>query len=162
MLAVVAAWLDPAPPPVAGRARVADGDSFVLDDTRIRLLGLDAPELNQECSDAAGQPWPCGRAARDRLAALLGDSDIHCIPEDTDRFGRLLARCTSRGDDPGARMVAEGLALSSGGYWREEAEARAARKGIWAGNFERPADWRDDHPRGQGMLGWLGDWTPFR
>ncbi|MEP9353940.1 hypothetical protein ABLE93_10120 [Xanthobacter sp. KR7-65] len=48
------------------------------------------------------------------------------------------------------RMVRAGLALA---YLRHdhdaaEAEARAARRGIWAGGFEAPADYRAAHPRG--------------
>jgi endonuclease YncB( thermonuclease family) len=52
-------------------------------------------------------------------------------------------------------MVSEGLAVSSGRYWTEEASARHDRLGIWAGDFDAPRDWRDDHPRPQGAWGWL-------
>ncbi|UJW87881.1 thermonuclease family protein [Devosia sp. SL43] len=156
MLALVAARLDPPPPPVSGTARASDGDSFRLGDDRVRLLGLDAPELAQQCLGADGLQWPCGRAARDRMAALLASGNVDCIPQDKDQYDRLLARCTIDKSDLGATMVAEGLAVSSGDYWREEQAARAARLGIWAGGFDRPADWREDHPRPQGVLGWFG------
>lgn len=156
MLALVAARLDPPPPPVSGTARASDGDSFRLGDDRIRLLGLDAPELAQLCAAPGSGQWPCGRIARDRMAALLASGPVDCRPEDKDRYDRLLARCTIGGDDLGAFMVAEGLAVSSGDYWREEQAARAGKRGIWAGGFDRPSDWRDDHPRPQGILGWLG------
>ena len=154
-LAVVAAALDPPPPPVTGLARASDGDSFRLGDDRVRLLGLDAPELRQNCTDADGRTWSCGRAARDRMAALLAAGIADCRPEDIDQYDRLLATCMVAGRDLGATMVAEGLAVSSGRYWTEEAAARRARLGIWAGNFDAPRDWRDDHPRPQGAWGWL-------
>ena len=141
---------------MAGNARASDGDSFRLGDDRVRLLGLDAPELAQDCVAADGNNWPCGRAARDRMAALLADGPVDCRPEDKDQYDRLLARCSIRGRDLGALMVTEGLAIAAGLYWQEEATARAARRGIWAGGFDKPADWRDDHPRPQGILGWLG------
>ena len=141
---------------MAGNARASDGDSFRLGDNRVRLLGLDAPELAQDCAAADGTSWPCGRAARDRMAALLADGEVDCRPENKDQYDRLLARCSIGGRDLGALMVAEGLAIAAGSYWQEEAAARGARRGIWAGGFDKPADWRDDHPRPQGILGWLG------
>jgi len=153
--AVVAAALDAPPPPVSGQARASDGDSFRLGDDRIRLLGLDAPELTQGCTDAAGRNWPCGRVARDRMAALLASGPADCRPEDLDQYGRLLATCSVAGRDLGGALVGEGLAVSAGRYWVEEAAARRGRLGIWAGDFDAPRDWRDDHPRGQGARGWL-------
>lgn len=149
--------LDPAPAPVSGRARASDGDSFRLGDDRVRLLGLDAPELAQDCTDAAGKSWPCGRAARDRMAELLASGPVDCRPEDTDQFGRLLATCSVSGRDLGSAMVADGLATSAGRYFDEERTARRDRLGIWAGDFDQPRQWRDDNPREQGTWSWLPD-----
>ena len=95
------------------------------------------------------------RGDREAFGVLAGGA-VDCRPEDKDQYDRLLARCAVAGRDVGALMVAEGLAVSVGDYWQQEAAARAARRGIWAGGFERPADWRDDHPRPRGVLGWLG------
>lgn len=153
---MVAAALGPGPPPLAGAGRASDGDSFRLGEDRVRLLGLDAPELAQTCTDEAGRQWPCGRAARDRLATLLAAGPVDCVPEDKDQYGRLLAHCIVAGRDLGAAIVADGLAVSSGRYWTEEARAREQRLGIWQGDFDAPKAWRQDHPRPQGFLGWLG------
>lgn len=150
--ALLAAALDQPLPPVSGQARASDGDSFRLGETRIRLLGLDAPELAQQCDAADGTPWSCGRIARDRMAVLLSSGPVDCQPDGTDQYDRVLAICTVKGRDLGATMVAEGLAISSGSYWTEEAAARQARIGIWAGGFETPRNWRDDHARPQGWL----------
>ena len=155
MLALVAAALDRPPPPVSGLARASDGDSFRLGNDRIRLLGLDAPELAQDCTAESGQTWPCGRAARARMAELLAAGPADCRPEEIDQYGRLLATCSIDGRDLGATLVAEGLAVSSGRYWTEEEAARNARLGIWSGDFAAPRTWRDDHPRPQGISGWL-------
>jgi endonuclease YncB( thermonuclease family) len=155
LAAVVAAALDQPPPPVNGLGRASDGDSLRLGEDRIRLLGLDAPELTQDCTSADGRIWRCGRAARDRMAQLLAAGPAYCRPEDVDQYGRLLATCLVAGRDLGAIMVAEGLAVAAGRYWAEEAAARRDRLGIWAGDFDAPRDWRDDHPRPQGTWGWL-------
>tara|TARA_R110002020_G_scaffold36426_9_gene109554 strand:- start:2317 stop:2811 length:495 start_codon:yes stop_codon:yes gene_type:complete len=155
-VAVLADWLDPPLPPVAGIGQASDGDSFRLGADRVRLLGLDAPELNQHCATSQDGRWPCGRVARDRMAGLLASGSLQCQPEGHDRYGRLLAHCTIDGSDLGAIMVAEGLAVAAGGYAGEQASARQAGLGIWAGDFDNPADWRQDHPRPSGLLDWLG------
>lgn len=154
-VAVLAAALDPPLPPLAGTARASDGDSFRLGDDRIRLLGIDAPELAQDCDTANGGKWACGRMARNRMAALLSGGSVDCQPEDRDQYDRLLATCRIGNTDIAAVMVAEGLAIASGGYAAQEAVARRQGLGIWAGGFDTPRDWRDDHARPQGAFGWV-------
>lgn len=122
----------------------------------MRLLGIDAPELAQNCTTSDGRQWACGKTARDRMSKLLAAGAVDCRPQGNDQYGRLLAHCSVAGRDIGATMVSEGLALASGEYWTEEGAARKARRGIWAGDFEAPRTWRDDHPRPQGFLGWTG------
>ena len=90
------------------------------------------------------------------MAALLAAGPADCRPEDIDQYDRLLATCIVDGRDLGSIMVAEGLAIASGGYATEESFARRARLGIWAGDFDAPRQWRNDHPRGQRAWGWLG------
>jgi endonuclease YncB( thermonuclease family) len=135
----------PADPPapdrmLVGKARVVDGDTLALGSTRIRLADIDAPERSQTCGDASA-PWPCGARAEARLAELAR-TDVSCQPEDRDRWGRIVAVCRSDDHDLGADMVRDGLALSTGRYGPIEAEARAAARGIWAGPFVTPAQWR--------------------
>lgn len=144
--AYLAARLDPLPPRLSGTAVAADGDSLRLRGDRVRLLGIDAPELDQVCWDADGAEWQCGRAARQRLAGLVGSARTICQPDGTDRYGRTLATCTAGGRDVAAVLVAEGLAVASGGYEREEAVARSARLGIWRGRFVEPRRWRAEGP----------------
>ena len=42
-----------------GEARAIDGDTLQLGDMRLRLHGIDAPELRQTCENAAGAIWSC-------------------------------------------------------------------------------------------------------
>lgn len=139
-------WLDPLPPPLSGRGVASDGDSLRLGRDRIRLWGIDAPELDQICWSDAGQEWPCGRTAyaalRDRLAA----GAVACRARGTDRYRRILATCSVSGKDVAALLVAEGLALSRNAYGGEERAARAARLGLWQGRFADPKSWRDFGP----------------
>ncbi|RYE83221.1 MAG: thermonuclease family protein, partial [Hyphomicrobiales bacterium] len=128
---------------------------------RIRLLGIDAPELDQVCWTAGGAEWPCGRTARDELSRRLAGGAVDCQPEGKDKYGRTLARCAVSGADLGAHMVGRGLALASGGYMIEEAQARRGRLGLWQGRFVDPRTWRDEGPSGDpgtGLLPGLWDW----
>lgn len=142
LLVLVAAMLDRRQEEVvAGRARVIDGDSLVINGREMRLRGLDAPEFRQTCT-IANRSVPCGREARAALQAWVSRGVPACIGRETDRYGRLLVTCRVNGADIGADLVRRGLAVDFGGYADEEREARAAFRGIWSGEFERPADYR--------------------
>ena len=136
-----------AQPPVEGRARVVDGDTFDIGRSRIRLIGVDAPELAQQCTNAAGRQWPCGRRAGAALRAWLGNAGIRCVPAYLDRDGRPVSRCTARGRDIGGWLVEHGWALdyprySAGAYRAAQQAARKRRAGVWIGTITPPWEWR--------------------
>ena len=137
---------------LSGRARIIDGDTIELDTARVRLHGVDAPESGQSCV-AQGARWPCGRRATRALSGRLGGRTVVCEERDRDRYGRIVAVCRQGGRDINAWLVAEGWALAYRRYSREyvdeESTARAARKGIWRGEFVAPWDWR----RGERLQG---------
>ncbi|MBY3598653.1 thermonuclease family protein [Rhizobium bangladeshense] len=127
----------------AGAFHAADGDSLTLGRERFRLEGIDAPELDQSC-ERAGKAWACGRLAREALQEMVRASGTLCQGNRRDRYDRLLVVCRSgTGGDINADMVRRGMAVSYGGYGREEMEARGAKAGLWAGTFEQPRDVRD-------------------
>lgn len=162
-VAWIAAKLDPLPPRFTGQARAADGDSLTLGGDRIRLLGIDAPELEQVCWNAAGAAWNCGREAKAQLARLVAAGPADCQPEGTDRFGRTLAVCTVAKIDVAAGVVEAGLAIARDRYGREESTARNARRGLWAGRFVDPRTWRDEGPSGDPGEGVIENvWKWFR
>jgi endonuclease YncB( thermonuclease family) len=157
IIAVLAfvAHLMKAPPrtpgePVTGRARVIDGDSLEISGVSIRLFGIDAPERDQNCLDADSRAYSCGGAALRALAAAIAGRDVTCTPVEVDQYKRDVAVCTADGVDLGETMVRGGYALdyvrySRGRYAAAEHEAREARRGLWAGTFERPTLWRQQH-----------------
>ena len=125
-----------------GQAYATDGDTIRIGDARLRLKGIDAPEMRQTCS-RSGQSYSCGEAARDALVNLIGNQPVQCRASGRDRYQRVLAFCTAGGRDLNARMVEEGWAVTYGrDYEAEEARARRLSAGLWAGEFERPQDWR--------------------
>lgn len=126
---------------VGAQTRVVDGDTFDLDGLQIRINGIDAPEFGQRCGD-----WDCGQEALDRLDALISEGDVSCVPLDQDRYGRMIARCSTGDQDIGAVLVEEGLAWAftrySADYVETEAIARQAHVGVWQGDYEAPWDYR--------------------
>lgn len=131
-----------------GAAVAVDGDTLHLNGAELRLYGIDAPELHQECGNP---PWPCGKEAHDALAALVAGRKATCRARDVDRYGRIVATCTAGGQDVAEALVRQGLAIAyrrySGRYVPAEDEARQARRGLWSGPFETPEDWRRRNPR---------------
>jgi len=135
--------------PIVGKAWVIDGDTVVISDTHIRLEGIDAPEVDQTCTDSAGKPWPCGKVAGNELRAHIRGQELTCQRRALDRYQRILAVCTlPDGSDVNAWLVRQGWAVAYGFarlYEDEEGEAKSAKRGIWTGPFVPPSQWRESH-----------------
>jgi endonuclease YncB( thermonuclease family) len=129
---------------LTGRYHAADGDSLNLSGDRLRLLGIDAPELSQVCK-RDGAPWRCGEAARAQLASLVSDGKTVCKGGKEDKYKRLLVTCRDGDLNINREMVRIGLAVAFGDYEAEEEAARGAHRGLWASSFEEPSDWRRRH-----------------
>jgi endonuclease YncB( thermonuclease family) len=129
-----------------GIASVVDGDTIEIHGERIRLFGIDAAETRQSCEDASGKPYRCGQQAALALADRINQKSIRCEGRTRDRYGRLVAICYLGDEDLDAWLVSQGLALAfrkySTLYVPEEDAARAAKRGLWAGSFEEPWEWR--------------------
>ncbi|MBZ5758278.1 MULTISPECIES: thermonuclease family protein [Rhizobium] len=144
LLGLLAFKLNLQPETVAnGNFSVVDGDSLKREGGRFRLVGIDAPELRQQCQRDS-RSWDCGQVARDALSKMLAAGPVECRGRQRDRYDRLLVTCSVGGLDVNAEMVRRGMAVGYGAYEAEEAEARDAKAGLWAGSFERPRDYRRD------------------
>jgi endonuclease YncB( thermonuclease family) len=129
-----------------GIPRILDGDTVAFGDAHVRLNGIDAPEKRQTCQDRAGQAYRCGLQAAAALTGEIGGAEIRCSGKGADRYGRLIATCWKGAEDLNAWMVASGWALAyrkySTVYVGAEDAARAAKRGLWAGDFAPPWEWR--------------------
>ncbi|MDO5289206.1 MAG: thermonuclease family protein [Pseudomonadota bacterium] len=142
------------PGPVSWAAQVqyvVDGDSLwvrPLDGGRrvkLRLRGMDAPELCQ----------PGGLQAQAALRALAQGQAVQVKVLARDRWGRAIAQVHRHSDglDMAAHLVAQGWAVSEGQggrrgvYWREQQQAQAGKRGMFAdgGTPESPAAFRRRH-----------------
>ncbi len=119
-------------------AGVSDGDTLRLTDgSRVRIVQIDAPELESDCY---GHP---ARRALLRLAAPGTGVTLERDPalDAVDRYGRLLRYVAVAGRDVGLALVSEGAAepyFFRNGRGRRAADllraaqrARAARRGLW-------------------------------
>jgi endonuclease YncB( thermonuclease family) len=134
--------------PFAARVvRIADGDSFTVKRgssatlEEIRIFGIDAPER--------GQPW--SRHAREALSERVFGKVVRIEPVDRDRHQRIVAHVYADDVCVGCELLREGHVWAYRRYADSarllalEAEARAARRGLWAlPEQERvpPWDWR--------------------
>lgn len=127
--------------------RVVDGDSLVIAGERIRLQGIDAPEMAQTC-DRGGAVWRCGKWSARVLADAVAGAQIRCKAIELDRYGRTVATCRANGVDLGQHMVQAGAARAyarySDQYVATEARARVAKVGLWEGRMVTPEVYR--HP----------------
>jgi len=134
---------------ISGAVRVGDGDSIDIGSTRIRFHGIDAVELAQHCTDTAGADFACGEEAKQALEDLVRNKTVRCDERHgVDQYGRIAAVCTADGLDLNAAMVDAGFAVAyrqhSLAYVPNEDRAKAAKKGLWAGSFAMPWDYRRD------------------
>lgn len=137
--------LQPAGTGLQGIATVIDGDTIDIHKQRIRLHAIDAPESAQRCWKG-GTEWRCGQTAAIALQNKINRRPVRCEETDRDRYGRIVARCFLGETNLNAWLVEEGYAVAAPQYGRDylshEARAKSARRGIWAGEFILPADWR--------------------
>ena len=134
-----------------GYPQVLDGDTLALGGQRLRLHGVDAPELGQTCT-LEGRPYDCGLVARSALLDLTAGTPVACrlletapaLPDAAP--GERAARCSAQGYDLSEGMAYTGWALAERAvtlrHLRHEAIARERGHGLWKGRFVAPWDWR--------------------
>ena len=112
---------------------VHDGDTLRCGDERVRLFGVDAPEVRRGATPAE----PLAYEARDELIRLTRGR-VGCRFVERDHYGRFVGRCWSAAtQDINAALIRSGLATeyrrySKGAYRAAEDQARAAKRGHWA------------------------------
>lgn len=130
---------------IEGQGRVIDGDTLEIAGSRVRLIGIDAVEKDQLCKDRSGDEWPCGRYAAEELARLVNGKSVMCLVKEYDRYGRAVADCETGALSLSYWVVQQGWAIAtdfSRDYVNAESEARAEGRGIFAGDFIAPKQWR--------------------
>ena len=132
---------------IYGKAEVIDGDTIKIKGKKIRLFGIDAPEVDQICFKSSN-PYHCGHTAAKALIRYTKNKTIYCYYTELDKYKRILGTCNygEGKQDINAMMVYFGHAVAytrySKKYLKEEKEAQKYKYGLWKGTFERPEEWR--------------------
>jgi len=127
---------------LTGSATAADGDSLVLGSQRVRLFGIDAPELDQACQ-TDGTAWQCGDEAKQKLNELVVGQRVDCQITGMDQYGRSLGKCSTEFLELNEALVELGWAVAyreySLDYVEAEARAKLRKAGIWSSTFTTPS-----------------------
>lgn len=126
---------------IIGKAKVIDGDTININSKKIRMHGIDAPEIKQNCT-IKKKEWACGKQSAFELKKIINNQITECKVTDIDIYNRYLAICLVNGININKMMVKKGWALAyrfySKDYIVEEKYAREYKLGIWIGKFEEP------------------------
>lgn len=133
-------------PVILGDAVALDGDTLLIDGGKVRIFGIDAPEMRD---------WPLGAYARAALDGILQGGPVTCLIVHHDRHKRPVGFCgTAANADIATAMISRGwavpyrlftygrveddtplardaIAAMAAAYDAAEADARTARRGIW-------------------------------
>lgn len=133
---------------ITGIAEVIDGDTISIEGQRIRLEGIDAPELSQTCLRANGAEIAAGRTSRRALMRAVEAEPLRCIPHGRDGYQRVIATCWAGSRNINEAMVVLGHAWAfrkySDSYVRQEDQARLAGRGVWSADCEPAWDYRQN------------------
>lgn len=117
-----------------------------IDGERHALYGIDAPSLGQTCRNASSGLWACGTDARKAVARFLEGQSVSCQAVLASAEGPTASRCEVDGVDLAGWVVENGWAVVDSSVDTSletvQATARGAQKGLWAGWFETPSEWR--------------------
>ena len=126
-------------------AHVIDGDTVdIVDENqslhRIRITGMDAPELSQ----------PYGLQAKKVLKNLILNHEVLVLPMGIDKYNRELAclriNATIGQIDVAEAMINKGAAFDWGGkYYKAQAYAQEFRLGVWSDKKYQERPWLYRH-----------------
>tara|TARA_A100001015_G_scaffold311334_1_gene414410 strand:+ start:1286 stop:1786 length:501 start_codon:yes stop_codon:yes gene_type:complete len=140
-----------------GFTKIIDGDTININNKKIRLHGIDAPELKQKCkkdylklSFYIGlnfeKEYFCGRTAKVKLKEKINKAKIKCISSGKDKYKRFLATCYKGKINLNKWLVKNGYAVAykkySKRYVLDEDFAKKNKLGLWSGTFIHPEKWR--------------------
>ena len=126
---------------IIGKATMIDGDTIRIGKNKIRLYGIDAPEINQTCT-IEKIIWECGFESFQALESIISEKEVQCEIVDIDRYKRFVAKCFVKNINLNKYMVQNGWAVAyryySDDFIKNEEIAKKNKAGIWQGKFLDP------------------------
>ncbi len=133
-------------PAIYGPVRVLSGDTLVMGDQIIRMYGIAAPDIKQNCAARDGRGYRCGQQSAKWLSDWLLDNQVECHIIKDDGQGSLIGVCLIGQYDIAAAIVNAGWAVAypqeTQVYQAYQEQASVNRRGLWDGKFYMPWDWR--------------------
>ncbi len=139
---------------ISGIPKIVDGDTIHLKSYKIRLEGIDAPEMKQKCKlqylkvsfISFSKDYFCGAKSKKKLIDKINKSSVACKIISKDKYKRYLATCYKKKTNLNKWMVRNGHAVAylrySKRYIMDEEYAKKKGLGLWRGAFLRPEKWR--------------------
>ena len=139
---------------IIGLPRIVDGDTIHIGEYKIRLEGIDAPEMKQTCKLqylklsflSFNKTYYSGVKSKEKLSKKINNKKINCKISSRDRYKRYIATCYKNKTNLNKWMVRNGHAVAylrySKKYYRDENYAKKKGLGLWRGAFLRPEKWR--------------------
>ena len=142
---------------IYGIPKIIDGDTVHINTKKIRLEGIDAPEIKQQCKKPFlkisaiigyqfNKNYSCGIMVKKKLVEKINNSKVKCIATSKDRYKRFIATCYKDNINLNKWMVRNGYAVAykrySKDYVRDEEYAKENKLGVWEGSFTMPEKWR--------------------
>lgn len=119
---------------ISGNARAIDAGTIEINGERIRLHGIETPDIDFIC-DWSGKPVGCGAIAKAALTDLITGAPVTCELTAARARDSVVAVCQAQGFDIGANMVYTGWAFAdrevTDNYATIEEKAKAAHRGLW-------------------------------
>lgn len=110
-----------------------------VDGRMVKLYGVAAPDLAEECRIGGSEVWRCGLASAAALLQAVRGREVECRGNSNDAEGRLIAICFTAGRSLNQFMVEMGWARADRSvtsmYNEMEDQARATRRGLWSSDF---------------------------
>ena len=126
---------------IKGKAIIIDGDTIHIGKNKIRLYGIDAPEIKQTCT-INKIIWECGIDSSQALESIISEKEVECEIVDIDRYKRFVAICFVKNINLNKYMVQNGWAVAyryySDDFIKNEEIAKKNKAGIWQGKFLDP------------------------
>lgn len=123
--------------------KVLDGDTIIVDGMRIRLAGIDAPELDQHSFDKK----PIGLWSREYLRKYIENKKVTILWKRRGKYGRIIGEVFYQNKSVNELLLINGMALSyfdyKSFYSSMEFDARLKRVGIFKTfGFYKPSFFR--------------------
>ena len=134
-------------PKIGGKANFLSANVIYIGGRYVRLFGIDAPDIDQVCSDTFGASYNCGEEAVSWIRSWIDDNYIDCYLLKIYPNGQDLATCLWGEYDIGAALVSAGWGVvnraESDIYVPYQVKAKTEQAGLWQGTFYLPEDWRN-------------------